>query len=193
MHARTPIAMFIVAALLGSAAPLRAQSLADLAKKADDQKKAAAKGTKTYTGKDLRDVPPATAAPSTATSADASAASAAAAQAPAAATTTETSATPAAPGTVKDQAYYAAKVKELQSKLDRDQSFLDALQSQINALTTDFVNRDDPAQRSRIEQNRNKAIAEQGRLQKDITADKKAITDFQEEARKAGAPPGWLR
>ena len=30
----------------------------------------------------------------------------------------------------------------------RSQMFAAALQSQINALTTDFVNRDDPAQRA---------------------------------------------
>ena len=34
------------------------------------------------------------------------------------------------------------------------------MQTRINALTTDFVNRDDPAQRAVIEHDRQKALAE---------------------------------
>jgi hypothetical protein len=63
----------------------------------------------------------------------------------------------------------------------------------INAMTTDFVNRDDPAQKMAIERDRNKALAELDRLKKAILDDKKAITDFEEDARRAGVPPGWLR
>src|SRR5207253_1319703 len=46
---------------------------------------------------------------------------------------------------VKDQAYWSGRVKALQEQLSRDETYADALQSRINALTTDFVNRDDPA------------------------------------------------
>jgi hypothetical protein len=67
------------------------------------------------------------------------------------------------------------------------------MQTRINALTTDFVNRDDPAQRSVIEQNRNKSIAELGRLNTSVKDTQKAIDDLLEEARRAGVPPGWLR
>jgi hypothetical protein len=44
-----------------------------------------------------------------------------------------------------------------------------------------------------IEQNRQKALGELGRLQKAIVDDKKAITDLEEDARRAGVSPGWLR
>ena len=67
------------------------------------------------------------------------------------------------------------------------------MQTRINALTTDFVNRDDPAQRSVIEQNRNKSIAELARLNTSVKDTQKAIDDLLEEARRAGVPPGWLR
>jgi len=77
--------------------------------------------------------------------------------------------------------------------IDRDTTLADAMQSRINALTTEFVNRDDPAQRSRIEGDRQKALGELDRLKKQITADRKAVTDIEEEARRAGVPPGWLR
>ena len=40
---------------------------------------------------------------------------------------------------------------------------------------------------------RQKAIDELNRLTKQIADDKKAIADLQEEARRAGVPPGWLR
>ena len=45
---------------------------------------------------------------------------------------------------MKDQTYWSKRIKDLQTQLDRDQSFAAALQVQINALTTDFTNRDDP-------------------------------------------------
>ena len=40
---------------------------------------------------------------------------------------------------------------------------------------------------------RQKALAELDRVQKEIQADTKAIADIQEEARKAAVPPGWVR
>jgi len=81
----------------------------------------------------------------------------------------------------------------LQDQLDRDSTFADALQTKINSLTTDFVNRDDPAQRSVLERDRQKAIAQLAKLKQGIIDDKKAIADLEEEARRAGVPPGWLR
>ena len=77
--------------------------------------------------------------------------------------------------------------------LERSKTFADALQSRISALTTDFVNRDDPAQRAVIEQNRLKALAELERVQREIAAQTKAITAIEDEARKSGVPAGWLR
>jgi hypothetical protein len=84
-------------------------------------------------------------------------------------------------------------MKELQAALQRDQTYADALQSRINALTTDFVNRDDPAQRAVIAADRQKAIVELERLKTQIEDDRAAVAALQEEARRAGVPPGWLR
>jgi hypothetical protein len=93
----------------------------------------------------------------------------------------------------KDQAYWSDRMKALQIGLERDQIYADALQSRINALSLDFVNRDDPAQRALIAADRNKATAELERLKQGILDDKKAIGDLEEEARRASVPPGWLR
>ena len=84
-------------------------------------------------------------------------------------------------------------MKALQTAFERDQTYVSALQSRINALTTDFVNRDDPAQRARIAIDREKAAAELERLKKAIVDGTRAIADFEEEARRAAVPPGWLR
>lgn len=189
MH-RHKAAIVIVASLLVGAVPLYAQTLGELARRAEESRKAATKGTKTYTNSDAGNVPAATvtstpiAAPSTPTP-------------PPTAQAGQSVQTPGqtpAQGTVqKDQAYWGGRLKELQTQLDRDIAFRSALQVQINSLTTDFVNRDDPAQRSTIEQERNRALAELDRLAKAVETDSKAIADFEEEARRAGVPPGWLR
>ena len=84
-------------------------------------------------------------------------------------------------------------MKELQAQLERDQTYADALQSRINQLTTDFVGRDDPAQRAVLARDKQKSIDELNRLKLAIVNDKKAISDLEEEARSAGVPPGWLR
>jgi len=63
----------------------------------------------------------------------------------------------------------------------------------VNALTTDFVNRDDPAQREVLARQRRDALTELDRVNAEVEANQKAIRDIEEEARRAGVPPGWLR
>jgi hypothetical protein len=93
----------------------------------------------------------------------------------------------------KDKTYWSGRLKKLQDQLDQNQTLVDAMQTRINALSTDFVNRDDPAQRSVIERDRQRALSELTRLKQAVVDGKKAITDLEEEARRAGVPPGWLR
>ena len=93
----------------------------------------------------------------------------------------------------KDQAYWSARINAARAALDRSTVFADALQSRINALTTDFTNRDDPVQRAQIERDRQRSIAELDRVKKEIADQTKAIADIQDEGRRAGVPPGWLR
>ena len=103
-------------------------------------------------------------------------------------------ATPAADaGPAKDQAYWAGRMKTARDMIQRTQIFMDSLQTRINSLTADFVNRDDPAQRAKIETDRQQALAELERVKKELTDQQKAITTIEEEARRAGVPAGWLR
>jgi hypothetical protein len=96
-------------------------------------------------------------------------------------------------GLVKDRKYWSGRMQDLLTQLDRDQTYAEALQSRINALTTDFTARDDPAQRAVIGRDRQKAIDELARLKLEIQTTRKSIADLEEEARRASVPPGWLR
>ena len=93
----------------------------------------------------------------------------------------------------KDEKYWRGRITAARTALDHDKVLVDAVQSRINALNTDFVNTSDPAQRALVDSNRNVALAELDRLNKDIQAQTKAVSDIQEEARKASVPSGWLR
>jgi len=165
---------------------VRAQSLADVAKKEEERRKAVTEPAKVYTNKDLRPVPAGSvpAAPDAKDTKDAAGKDAKDAGKDGAASKD---------GGARDQKFWADKMKALREQLDRDKTFADAIQNKINSLTTDFVNRDDPIQKQRIELDRQKALAELTRLNKAVIDDGKAIADLEEEARRAGVPPGWLR
>jgi len=93
----------------------------------------------------------------------------------------------------KDEAAWRGRITAAREALARSTSFAEALQSQVNGLMNDFINRDDPVQRAAIEERRLKAVAELERTQREIEANRKAIVAIEEEARKAGVPAGWLR
>ena len=93
----------------------------------------------------------------------------------------------------RDEAWWRQRMAGLREELRRNEMFAEALQTRINSLSTDFVNRDDPFQRAKIGEDRDKAIAELARVKADQDRVKKQIEDIEEEARKAGVPPGWLR
>jgi hypothetical protein len=186
----------LLSGLFCTVAPLGAQSLGDVAKKEEDRRKAVASAGKVYTNKDLPSVPapapgasPAAAPPAAKGGADASADNK---DKDDKQTDAQSDATRDKPAP-KDQAYWAERSKKLHDQLERDQTFSEALQSRINALTTDFVNRSDPAQRAVIERDRQKALAELSNLKKQIDDNRKALADLEEEARRAAVPPGWLR
>jgi hypothetical protein len=173
--------------VIAAVASTSAQTLADVARKEEERRKSAPASGKVYTNKDLGAVPPSSAPPPASTAS------------PSSDGKTDTPKDDAdkdkekASGAGKDQKYWHDRMKDALEAADRDQTLADAVQSRINALTTDFVNRDDPAQRAVIARDRDRAIAELDRLKKQVIADKKALTDIQEEARRAGVPPGWLR
>jgi len=98
-----------------------------------------------------------------------------------------------AAGAPHDQQWWHDRITQARDALDRDKMLADAVQGRINSLTTDYVNRDDPAQKAVVEINRQKALAELDRLQKQIGDDQKAIDDIEMDAHRQGIPPGWIR
>ena len=179
-----------------------AQSLADVAQKESERRQTTTTG-KSYSNRDLRPTPPAPpdasdrAAPAATAPADSVVDTASSVEkADAAADSASDSKDENADGKksdVKDEEYWSKRMAELRERLDRDQTFMQALQSRVDALTSDFVNRDDPAQRGQIASDRQKTLAELDRLRKSVEADKRSIPDLEEEARQSGVPAGWLR
>ena len=189
-------AMVSTAALAGAVAPLLAQSqsqpLGDIAKKEEERRQAVREPAKVYTNKDLGNVPPAPSSPAPDAQISASAPTPAG-EAAKGAEKDKQKDQEKGTSTTKDQKYWVGRKKQLQEQLDHDQTYADAMQSRINGLTADFVARDDPAQRAAIDSDRRKALAEFDRLKQAVTTDKKALADLEDEARRAGVPPGWLR
>jgi hypothetical protein len=198
MRLRFTVLLLLVISSIGSASLARGQSLGDVARQEEERRKTVKEAGKVYTNRDLKEVsPPVPVAPVSQPDAskeqkngsdDKTAAKDGKDKNVAARKDDAKEKEPA-----KDQAYWSGRMKTLQAGLDRDQVYADALQSRISSLTTDFVNRDDPAQRNVIASERDKATAELERLKKAISDDKTAVTALEEEARHAGVPPGWLR
>ena len=182
------VAALAFLAVAGSAYPVKAQGLGDVARKEEERRKDIKAPAKVYTNKDLGSVPDAPSGTFSSPTASGSASTEAPKDAASAKSDDAKD-----KGPTKDQAYWSGRKKDLQTKLDSDQTLADALQSRINALNTDFVNRDDPVQRAGIDRDRQKANSELDRLKKSVQDGKKALSDLDEEARKAGVPAGWLR
>ena len=92
-----------------------------------------------------------------------------------------------------DEKWWRERVATAGAALDRDQGLAAAMQSHVNALTTDWTNRDNPVQKAQIFDERQRALAELDRLKKTVTSDRGAIDAIQQDARRQGIPPGWIR
>ena len=175
--------LFAVTLAAALAATTSAQSLGDLAKKEAERRKAIKSSGKELPGDSIRSGPaPSTPAPSPAPAAPGAAAGSAATEKP----------KPEVDRKAQELAW-RQRIQGARDSLQRSQMFAEALQSRINGLTADFTARDDPAQRAVVANDRQKALAELDRVKNDIVQQTKAIADIQEEARRAGVPPGWLR
>jgi len=180
------------AIVLVCAAAASAQSLADVARQEEERRKAIRTPGKVYTNDSLRSEP-APARPAAAPPAATAEPLSPSASAPAVATPTPTDPAAEPAETPKTEADWRARVAEERDALSRAQIFADALQSRINVLSADFVNRDDPAQRDVVAVERQKALAELDRVKLEIQQHQKAVTTIQDEARRAGVPAGWVR
>ena len=190
-HASRRLSLVVALVLIVLSSAVGAQSLADVARAEQARRKEQPKPSKVYTNDSIKtDITQST--PSVVPSDGTAPAAPADAVAPAPASA-EAPKADSAGGERRDQAYWKGRMTSAREQLERSKTFGDALQSRVSALTQDFVNRDDPAQQSVIAQNRVKAVAELERVQREIVSQTKAIAAIEDEARKAGVPPGWLR
>ena len=187
------VVVFAIAVGLSGSPAASGQTLGEVAKKEADRRKAQPQTGKVYTNKDLpaSAQKPATANPSTEAPAQTP-------TDPVAAATEQKAEDGKAPGDKpqgdqKDQAYWKNRMATAREELRRSEMFAEALQTRVNTLNKDFNSRDNPAQRSAIGADRTEALNELTRVKQDVERGKKQITDIEEEARKAGVPPGWVR
>jgi hypothetical protein len=190
---RLVIGIAVVGALCAGAAPASAQSLADIARQEEARRKAIKAPVKVYTNDNLVLIPgetiptppgPAMPRPSNDPSVT-----------PATDTPAAAGMTPATPvpDPAKTPEYWRQRMGDARDQRDRNKVYLDSLQSRINGLWADFTARDDPAQRAVIAADRQRALNELERLTKEQQALEKQMAAIEEEARRAGVPPGWLR
>ena len=179
------------------------QSLAEVARQEAERRKAIAVPGKVYTNDSLRSEPQPSVPPSLLPAAPAAAAPAETPATPPAAGAPATTPDAAAPGAAppggpaapapQTEADWRKRAAAARDSLARLQTFSEALQSRINALTADFVNRDDPAQREVVAADRARSLAELDRVKQEIAQQQKAMVALQDEARRAGVPAGWVR
>jgi hypothetical protein len=179
---------FVSVCLLGAAEVAVSQSLAEAARREAARRMAVTKPAKVYTNASLRSVPgdviPTPPGPGGGQE-QGSAAGAVGAQAVAEPAPT--------PDPTRTQEYWKKRMADAEQERDNNSLMIDALESRINGLLADFTARDNPLERAAIASNRQKALDELERrktLQINLV---KAISDIEDEARRARIPPGWLR
>jgi len=198
------ICMFLMAAAalvtLG-VATASAQSLADVARKENERRKALGKATKVYTNEDVKSTRPLTTAaarPADAASpgsgagqagASAGQAGAGGGQAPGGAAAAGAGAAGAAGASGAAEADSAAKLTEqaeaLRHQTARDRLALEALHSRMNSLQYQAEQISDPALKARFMADRDAASVEAEALRREIEERNKALTAIEEKLRRA--------
>ena len=188
MRARVVAAAMIT--LLACSTPAFAQGLADLARAAEAARK---EGTdepavKVYTNKDLPAVDRPAPGPETAGDAAAADSSSAAPLAP----EVEPSSQPS-PASERGEAYWRERMRPLKERLDYDRSLAEDTSRraavlmrsadrcfQLGIVCADYT------ESLRLSEQHKALLAE-------VARDEQAVFALEEEARRAGVPPGWLR
>lgn len=188
------ISVVAVLALMASGAPAAAQSpLAEAARREAARREAIrAASIPVYTNEDLSRLPARPAPPQPVPVSPTRVATLGPGGDTPAGAAGELPAAPPAPARGTEEEW-RTRITTARTNLARARTFAEALQSRVNALSTDYVNRDDPAQRQQVYEDRQKALDEMARVQAEIAAFEKEIADIQDEARRLNVPPGWLR
>jgi chromosome segregation ATPase len=93
-----------------------------------------------------------------------------------------------------DEKKWRARFEKLHHKLEQDQADLDVMQRELGVLDLQYYN--DPVkgmQQGLTRSDINEKTAKIAAKQKEIDADKQAISDAEDDLRQAGGDPGWAR
>jgi chromosome segregation ATPase len=164
------------------ASPTQQDSLADAARRAREQKKETPKQVKVFTNDNIPkqggisavgEEPGAASETPDGTSADAAKSDKAA---------------------TSDEKKWRERFDKLHHKLEQDQTDLDVMQRELGLLDLQYYN--DPVkgmQQGLTRSDINEKTAKIAAKQKEIDADKQAISDAEDDLRQAGGDPGWAR
>jgi len=97
-------------------------------------------------------------------------------------------------GSSNDEKTWRTRFEKLHHKLEQDQANLDVMQRELGVLDLQYYN--DPAkgmQQGLTRSDINEKTAKIAAKQKEIDADKQAISDAEDELRNSGGDPGWAR
>jgi hypothetical protein len=194
-----------VAIALTLAVSTHAQSLADAAKKAQEERAKTGQGDaksegkkvtdssakKVYTNKDLADLPAVVTPPSEGQTESAAKESASTRKVD---KTDKVEKTDKPIEPVKDEAYWRARVAPPNKKIHDNIVKSLAMKRRIDELTTELLGIGAlNARRGGVETERQRLISESDDLDRTLQADIQAVKDVEEEGRRAGALPGWFR
>jgi hypothetical protein len=185
------LVVLTLGASLALVAPAAGQSLAEVSRATEEARKAAAgkPPAKVYTNKDLPPADPKPPAPAP----DAQSAT------PAPAATARPADTPSTPPAgalsqgAKDETYWRDRMRPLRERLDSARALADATKRQADALMRSAdrcfqigIVCADYTESVRLLDQHKALVADVASAERDVFA-------LQEEARRAGVPPGWLR
>ncbi len=157
------------------------QSLAEAARKARAAEKTAPKATVVFTNDNIP----------TASSAVSVVGQSAASSSSEAAGNSASGATPAAAG---DEAAWRQKFADARHKIDQDKQDLALMQRELGELNVQYYTNPTQALMQSISRSDiDKKQAAIDAKQKELAADEQALSDLQDELRKAGGDPGWAR
>lgn len=185
-----PVVGLVSVCLLGAAEVAASQSLAEAARREEARRKAVQKPAKVYTNTSLRSVPGEVipTPPGPVSEQEPPSTRGAASGQPSAEAQPTTAIDP-----TRTQEYWKKRMADAVQERDNNALMLDALESRVNGLWADFTARDNPLERAGIASNRQKALDELERRKTLHVSLVKAISDLEDEARRANIPPGWLR
>ena len=178
-------AAVVLSVTLPIAAPAAAQPpLAEVARAEQERRASISEKSRVYTNADLTETRRLTTAAAPRPAADS--------------VTDEAGCTPAddaaAPAVEeRDETWWRERIAAARSARQRAELVAAALQNRVDGLWAEFTARDDPAARAGLERDRLAAISELEQTRGELERLDEEIAGIQEEARRAGAPPGWLR